>query len=383
MSIDFSTEQTMARDSISRITGDICSREYLVRMDNEGRYPQEAYDAWIEAGAFAMPFPELYGGLGGNVVDMALIMDTLAYVNYDIAAAYGVVLYTATTLLKRGREEQKLHYLPKIFDGSLRMSVSISEPQAGSDVSAIRTSARRDGDHWVLNGQKVWATAAGSKNNVIQLFARTDATLGPRGGLTVFLVPNDTPGVECRKLDMLGRRGTGTYEIFLTDARVPADAVLGEPNQGWDILMACLQTERLSTAAGYVGSTRKVFDLALAYASERKQFGRPIGEFQAIAHMLADMQTEQVAGSLLMWNAVEKMARGEDALREVTMAKLYCSESYVRAANAGMQIMGAAGYSMEYEMQQHFRDARSTTIGAGSSQMQRNLLAGLMGLKVK
>ena len=383
MIIDLSAEQTMARDSISRITGDICSREYLARMDKEGRYPQEVYTALVEAGAFAMPFPERYGGLGGNIVDMALIVDTLAYVNYDIAAAYAVVLYTATTLAKCGREDQKLHYLPKILDGSMRMSVSISEPHAGSDVSAIRTSARRDGNDWILNGQKVWATAAGSKNNVIQLFARTDATLGPRNGLTVFLLPNDTPGVECRKLDMLGRRGTGTYEIFLTDVRVPADAVLGEVNRGWDILMACLQTERLITAAGYVGSTRRVFDLALAYASERKQFGKPIGEFQAIGHMLADMQTEQEAGSLLMWNAVRKLARGEDALREVTMAKLYCSETYVRAANVGMQIMGAAGYSMEYEMQQHYRDARSTTIGAGSSQMQRNLLASLMGLKIK
>ena len=383
MSLQFTTEQNMLRDSIAKITGNIATRDYLAKMDREGRYPYEVYDALVNAGAFAMPFSEAYGGLGGSIVDTALIVDALSYVNYDLAVAYLVVLYTATTLSKCAREEQKRHYLPKIFDGSIRMSVSISEPQAGSDVSAIRTSARRDGDSWVLNGQKVWATAAGARNGVIQLFARTDTSMGPRGGLTVFLVPNDTPGVECRKLDMLGRRGTGTYEIFLTDARVPADAVLGEPNQGWDILMACLQTERLSTAAGYVGSTRKVFDLALGYALERKQFGRPIGEFQAIAHMLADMQTEQEAGSLLMWNAVEKMARGEDALREVTMAKLYCSEAYARAANAGMQIMGAAGYSMEYEMQQHFRDARSTTIGAGSSQMQRNLLASLMGLKVK
>ncbi|GAA4329455.1 acyl-CoA dehydrogenase [Pigmentiphaga soli] len=383
MTIAFTTEQNLMRDSVRKMTQAIATRDYLAAMDREGRYPHEVYDAWVEAGMFAMPFPEAYGGLGGGIVEMALIVDELAYVNYDIAAAYAVVLYTSTTLLKCGSEEQKRHYLPRIFDGSVRMSVSISEPQAGSDVGAIRTSARRDGDGWVLNGRKVWATAAGARDNIIQVYARTSSDRGPHGGLTVFLVPNDTPGVECRKLDMLGRRGTGTYEIFLDDVRVPADAVLGQVDHGWDILMACLQTERLSTAAGYVGSGRKVFDLALSYARERTQFGKPIGAFQAIGHMLADMQTEQEAGSLLMWNAVEKMARGENALREVTMAKLFCSEAYVRAANAGIQVMGAAGYSMEYEMQQHYRDARSTTIGAGSSQMQRNLLANLMGLKAR
>ena len=383
MSLQFTTEQNMLHDSIAKITGNIATRDYLAKMDREGLYPYEVYDALVNAGAFAMPFAEAYGGLGGSIVDTALIVDALSYVNYDLAVAYLVVLYTATTLSKCAREEQKRHYLPKIFDGSIRMSVSISEPQAGSDVSAIRTSARRDGDSWVLNGQKVWATAAGARNGVIQLFARTDTSMGPRGGLTVFLVPNDIPGVECRKLDMLGRRGTGTYEIFLTDARIPADAVLGEVHKGWDVLLSCLQTERAIAAASYVGSGRKVFDLALAYAKERVQFGKPIGEFQAIAHMLADMQTDQEAGSLLMWRAVEKLSLGENALRDVTMAKLFCSEAYLRAANNGVQIMGAADYSMDYEMQQHLRDARSTTIGAGSSQMQRNLLANLMGLKTR
>jgi alkylation response protein AidB-like acyl-CoA dehydrogenase len=381
MTLRLTTEQTLLKDSVARLTNSIATREYLKRMDREGLYPYEVYDAWAAAGMLAMPFPESEGGLGGNAIDLALIMHELAYISYDLATAYAVVVYTASTLLKFGTEAQRRFYLPKIFDGSLRMSVSISEPQAGSDVAALRTQARRDGEHWVLNGRKLWATAAGSRGNVLQVFARTRPEGNVRQGLSVFLIPNDTPGVECRKLDMLGRRGVGTYEIFLDDVRVPADQLLGEPDRGWEYLMACLQTERLSTTAGYVGSSRKVFDLALDYAKERQQFGKPIGEFQAISHLLADMQTEIEAGSLLMWHAAEKIADGEDALREVSMAKLFCSEAYVRAANNGMQIMGGAGYSMEYEMQQHFRDARSTTIGAGSSQMQRNLLARLMGLK--
>jgi alkylation response protein AidB-like acyl-CoA dehydrogenase len=381
MTIRLTTEQCLLRDSVARLTGDIATRDYLKRMDREGLYPYEVYDAWAAAGMLAMPFPESAGGLGGNAIDLALIMHELAYISYDLATAYAVVVYTTSTLLKFGTRAQRLLYLPKIFDGSMRMSVSISEPQAGSDVAALRASAKRDGDYWVLNGRKLWATAAGSRSNVLQVFARTRPEGNIREGLSVFLVPNDTPGVECRKLDMLGRRGVGTYEIFLDDVRIPADQLLGEVDRGWEYLMACLQTERLSTTAGYVGSSRKVFDLALDYAKERQQFGRPIGEFQAISHLLADMQTEIEAGGLLMWAAAEKIVNGDDALREVSMAKLFCSEAYVRAANNGMQIMGGAGYSMEYEMQQHFRDARSTTIGAGSSQMQRNVLARLMGLR--
>jgi alkylation response protein AidB-like acyl-CoA dehydrogenase len=199
----------------------------------------------------------------------------------------------------------------------------------------------------------------------------------------VFLVENNTPGIECRKLDMLGRRGTGTYEVFFEDVRVPAERLLGEVNQGWSYLLSCLQTERVLTSAGYVGSGQKVVDLATSYAKERRQFGRAIGEFQAISHMVADMQTEVEAARMLVYKAAGRLSNGLDALREVSMAKLFGSETYAKVSNQGMQIMGAYGYSMEYEMQRHFRDARSTTVGAGSSQMQRNTIASTMGLGQK
>jgi alkylation response protein AidB-like acyl-CoA dehydrogenase len=201
--------------------------------------------------------------------------------------------------------------------------------------------------------------------------------------MSMFLVPNDTPGVQCRKLDMLGRRATGTYEVFFDDVRVSDEQLLGPLHDGWTGLLACLQGERLLTSAGYVGSAQKVVDLSLAYAKERQQFGRPIGEFQVMAHMLADMQTEVDAARLLMERAAALLMSGQDALREVSMAKLFGSETYAKVSNQGMQVFGAYGYSMEYEMQRHFRDARSTTVGAGSSQMQRNAIAATMGLKLR
>jgi alkylation response protein AidB-like acyl-CoA dehydrogenase len=245
----------------------------------------------------------------------------------------------------------------------------------------MRTTAVRDGDHYVINGQKLWSTGSGAKNTVINLYVRTDPKANIRQGMSLFLVDNDTPGLKLRKLDMLGRRCTGTYEIFLDNVRVPADRLVGTENAGWDVVLSGLQVERITSAAGNVGAAQAALDLAVDYARERKQFGRPIGSNQAIGHMLADLATEVEAARTLTWRAAWLVSQGKDALREISMAKLLSSETYVKVANQGMQVFGAFGYNMEYDMQRHYRDARSSTIAAGTSQVQRNVIAGLMGLK--
>jgi alkylation response protein AidB-like acyl-CoA dehydrogenase len=201
--------------------------------------------------------------------------------------------------------------------------------------------------------------------------------------MSLFLVDNDTPGIELRKLDMLGRYCTGTYEIFFRDVRVSADRLIGGENKGWDCILSGLQVERVVAAAADVGSAEGCVEMALAYAKERKQFGRPIGTFQAIAHMLADMATEVAAARALMYQCAAMVDQGEDALKEITMAKLFASEAYAKVANLGMQIFGGYGYNKEFDMQRHFRDARVATVAAGTSQIQRNLIAGLMGLKAQ
>jgi alkylation response protein AidB-like acyl-CoA dehydrogenase len=376
-----SEDQHSYLDSIHRVMSKLATEDYLQKIDREGLYPFEIYNSWIELGLFRIGFPEEYGGIGGDLKDLLLISQELAYWSYDIYSAYSVPLYTALTLLKIGSEDQKKKFLPSLMDGSIRLSTSISEPSAGSDVSAIKTIAKPVEGGWLINGQKLWNTAAGVDKNVLQVLVRTDPDGPPRASMSMFLVPNDSPGIECRKLDMLGRRGTGTYEVFFTDVFVPAENLVGELNKGWKGLLACLQTERVLTSAGYVGSAQKVVDISLSYAKERTQFGRAIGEFQVISHMLADMQTEVDASRLLVERAASIIINGKDAMREVSMAKLYGSETYAKVSNQGMQIFGAYGYSMEYEIQRHFRDSRSTTVGAGSSQMQRNAIASSMGLK--
>jgi alkylation response protein AidB-like acyl-CoA dehydrogenase len=382
MDCNFTHEQIMLRETARKLMQRVATPDYIRKLDRERLYPYELYEAWAEAGLFRLPFPEEYGGLGSNIVDMAIIAEELACPSADLVMAYGGSMFCGLNLLRNGTDAQKQYFLPKLLAGEIRMTISISEPDAGSDVGAMRTTARRDGDHYVISGQKIWQTGAGAKNNFINVYAKTDPKVHYRSGMSLFLVDGSSSGLDIRKLDMLGRRSVGTYELTFNDLRVPADHLVGGENKGWNCILSGLQSERVFAAACDCGSARGVFELALNYASERKQFGRAIGTFQSIAHMLADMQTEIEAAWALTLRAASLVAAGKDALREITMAKLFASETYVKAANTGMQIFGGFGYSMEFDMQRHYRDARAATIAAGTSQIQRNILAGLMGLKV-
>jgi alkylation response protein AidB-like acyl-CoA dehydrogenase len=383
MDFSFTDEQKLLRETVRKLMDTHATPEYIRQLDRDQAYPYELYEKWVEAGLLSMPFPEEVDGLGGNAIDLTIIAEELARKSPDFFMSYAGSVFTGLNILRKGTEEQRQYWLPKIFEGDVRMAIAISEPEAGSDISAMRTYAVRDGDDYIVNGQKLWATGAGAKNTVMNVYLRTDREKNIREGMSLFLIDNDTPGVQMRKLDMLGRRCTGTYEVFFNDVRVPADRLVGGENKGWDCVLSGLQIERLCTAAGNCGASQAAFDLALSYAKERVQFGRPIGTNQSIAHTLANMETEIDAARTLMWRAAWMITTGQDALREITMAKLFCSELYVKVANMGMQIMGGYGYSMEYDMQRHYRDARSATIAAGSSEMQRNVLAGLMGLKVR
>lgn len=382
MDFEFTEEQRMLRDTVRRMMDKVATPEYIRGLDRDQAFPEALYREWVAMGLFKMPFPEEYGGLGGSVIDMVIIAEELSYKSFDLFTAFGGPVFCGLNVLRKGTEEQKRYWIPKLLAGEKKFSVSMSEPDAGSDIGAMRTSARPDGDHWIINGQKIWATGAGAKDNVINLYLKTDTKANYRQGMSLFLVDNDTPGVELRKMDMLGRRITGTFEIFWNDVRVPGDRLIGGVNNGWQVVLAGLQVERITSTSGYIGAMQAILDMTLQYAKDRKQFGRPIGTNQVIAHMLADMQTELEAARLLTWRAAWLLSQGKDALKEISMAKLFGSETYVKLANMGMQVFGAYGYNMEFDMQRHFRDARSATIGAGTSQMQRNLIAGLMGLKV-
>ena len=383
MDFAYTAEQRMLRDSVAKLMARVAPPDYLRRLDRDRLYPYELYAAWVEAGLFALPFSAEFGGFGGSIVDLAIVAEEIGRASADVAMAFGGSIFCGLNIARKGSEAQKRTWLPKLISGEIRMSISMSEPDAGSDIGAMRTTARRDGDAYVLNGQKIWATAAGARDNVINVYVKTSPEAHYRQGMSLFLVDNDTPGLEIRKLDMLGRRSVGTYELFFTDMRVPADRLVGGENRGWDVVLSGLQAERVVAAACDCGSARGVVALAVQYAKDRKQFGRPIGTNQAIAHRLAEIDTEVEAAWALTLRAASMVSAGEDALREITMAKLFASETYVKSTEIGMQVMGGFGYNMEFDMQRHFRDARAATVAAGSSEMQKNLIAGLMGLKVQ
>lgn len=383
MDFSFTEEQIMLQDSVRKMMARVATPEYCRETIKNKAFPHEIYDAFVEAGFMALPFPEEYGGMGGSLVDTALVQKEINKTSADLAMMIGGATFCGLNILRMGTEEQKQKWLPRLISGEIKLSIGLSEPDAGSDLTAIRTSAVRDGDEWVINGLKTWQTGAGRPNNVISLYVKTDPAAHYRNAMSLIMVPNDTPGVKCTKLDLLGCYCTGTYEVTFDNVRVPYDNLIGEVNKGWDCLLSGVTEERAVVAACDVGSAIGVVELTVEYAKERKQFGRPIGTNQAIAHMIADMKTEVSAARALMWNAVwaaEHKAPG--ALEMVTMAKLFAAETYVKVSNQAMQIFGGNGYSTEYPIERHYRDSRIHTVAAGSSQMLRNLVAGLNGLKV-
>ena len=377
----FNADDQIILDSIAKwLARDVAP--HAMRMEHDDTYPTDMVAQMKDLGRFGAVIAPEWGGLGLSASLYARIVTMISEEWMSLTGIFNSHLMMAMCVEKYGTEAQKKQYLPRFCTGELRGGVGLTEPDAGTDLQGIRTRAVKDGDHYIISGQKIWATGAGAKNNFINVYVKTDPKANYRQGMSLFLVDNTSPGLEVRKLDMLGRRSVGTYELTFNDVRVPAENLVGGENNGWKCVLAGLQAERAVAAACDCGSARGVFEMALAYAKERKQFTKQIGTFQALAHMLADMQTEIEAAWSLTLRAAAMVSAGQDALREITMAKLAASEAYVKAANNGMQIMGGFGYSMEFDMQRHYRDARAATIAAGTSQIQRNLIAGLMGLKV-
>jgi alkylation response protein AidB-like acyl-CoA dehydrogenase len=381
MDFRFTEEQELLRQTIRNFLDKECPDEYVQKCDEEGQYPYELHEKMVPLGFFGLPFPEEYGGTDGGVMEMVIMGEELGRKGYDISVSYGLTIFNGLNILRHGTEEQKNYYIPKIINGDIRVSVSITEPDAGSDVAAMKTYAALDGDHFIMNGQKVFSTAAAAKNNIIKMYCITDKNVPPRKGMSAIFVDPNSPGLEYRKLRTMGRRIMGTYELFMTDVKVPRENLLGKLNDGWNMLLSGLEFERIFTSAAYVGNAQAAVDEALEYSKQRKQFGKEIGNFQTIAHMLADMQTEVDAARLMVYRAAWLLAEGKPANKEVCMAKLFGSEVFARVTNLGMQIMGGYGYMMEYNMQRHFRDARITTVTAGTSQMQRNTIARHLGLR--
>ena len=371
-------EQLLWRDTVARVMENEVTREYVRQCDIDRAYPYEAYDKVAKLGWLRLLIPEEQGGDGGTIFDYALMCEGLARYGFDFATAFMVSTFTGMNLVKFGTPEQQQKYLPAFMRGDIRFSISISEPSAGSDAASTRTRAEARDGGWVIKGQKLWCSGAAAKNVVIAMLVRTDKEAKKHKGLSVLLVPNDTKGLDIRKLPTMARRATGTTEIFVDDALVPAANMLGQPGDGWHIITDHLELERIAMAAAYVGNAQQAVTDALRYAHERIQFDQAIFEFQVIRHMLADMQTAVDASRLMVYRAADMASRGQPCTREVSMAKLMASETLQTVTRQGMQILGGHSMLPEADMERYFREGMQSTIGGGTSQIQRTIISKTM-----
>jgi alkylation response protein AidB-like acyl-CoA dehydrogenase len=308
----------------------------------------------------------------------AIFCEAIAKFSLDTAACVMTSMFTGNNISANGTEEQREQYLPPFLAGEQKFAVSISEPGAGSDAAGVKTKARLEGDEWVIDGNKVFCSGAHLPNTVIAVLART----GPdkHGGLSLILVPNTTPGVDIRKMNTIVRKSLGTTEIFFEDVRVPRENIIGEVNRGWEYINTHLEYERLSLAASYVGNARTALDDTIAYTKDRTQFGRSLSSFQVLKHRMAENECEVEAARLLVYNAATKMARGERAVKEVSMAKVFAAEVAFKVAFNGMQALGGYAQLPEYDMERYFREAKHGMVGGGAQEIQRSIIAKEMGL---
>ena len=372
-------EQNMMREGVLDLLSRILPWEKIRQMDETREFPHAAYNALAEAGYLGIFYPEELGGMGGSYKDIAVFLETLGYYYTGIAQAVTTsAIYAGMHVAKFGSDEMKQEIVPKIISGQAKLALGMSEPGTGSDVAGIKTSAVRDGDDYVINGSKVWITCAHVADYIVAI-VKTD-TQQRHSGISTILVPTNTPGVTIRPLSMLGRRTSHANEVFFDNVRVPAKNLFGGEGQAWKNIMKALGLERLGLSAISAGHCFKITEYARDYAKDRIQFGQPITQFQVIQHKLADMLILGETARQSVYRVAELLDLGQPVVREASIAKIVCTDNNFKCADIGMQIMGGAGYSNEYDMQMFFRDSRVGPIGGGTNEIQRNILAKNMGL---
>jgi butyryl-CoA dehydrogenase len=374
LDFELSDEQRAIRDSVRRFAQE--SVAPLAReIDEESRFPAEIFQQMGKLGLLGLPIPEAYGGVGADTLSYALAVEELSAACGSTGLTYAAHTSLACMpLLWFGTEAQKEKYLVPLAQGEGLGAFGLTEPQSGSDAAGLRTTAVQDGDTWVLNGQKMWITS-GSIADVVIVAAVTDAAQGARG-ISNFIVEKGTPGFTPGKDEpKMGLKGSITSQLFFENCRVPADNLLGQPNEGFVQFMKTLDGGRISIAACSLGLGRAAYEAALAYAKERQAFGRPISHFQAIQFKLADMATQLNAARLLIYQAATLKDRGLPFDKEAAMAKLFASEITERACFEAIQIHGGYGYSREYPVERIYRDVRLMSIGEGTSEILRQVIA--------
>jgi len=343
-------------------------------IDRSNTFPRDLWPELGKLGVHGITAPEAFGGLGLGYLEHCVAMEEISRASAALGLAYGAHSNLCINQLRlHGSAEQKQRYLPKLISGDHVGALAISEPNAGSDVASMRTRAEKKGDRFVLNGSKMWITN-GPHADIVVVYARTDPDVSARG-LTTFIVEAGFKGFSrAQKLDKLGMRGSDTCELVFEDCEVPAENVLGRIHDGWKVVMSGLDYERVVLSAGPLGIMQACMDVVLPYVHERKQFGKPIGEFQLVQGKVADMYVAMNSAKAYVYAVAKACDRGETTRQDSAGAILLSSEQATRMALDAIQLLGGNGYTNEYPAARLLRDAKLYEIGAGTSEIRRMLI---------
>ncbi|MDR1213779.1 MAG: acyl-CoA dehydrogenase family protein [Propionibacteriaceae bacterium] len=375
MSFELTDEQALTREAVRQFA-DTAVAPLAAEIDRDHRAPLENLPAMAELGLFGMIVPEDLGGSGAGSLSYIIAVEELA----RRCATHAVIVEAHSSLccwpiLTYGSPQQRQAYLPDLAAGAKIGAFALTEPAAGTDAASLTTSAKREGDQWVLNGQKVFITNGGFAD-VFVVLARTDPEAPSAKGISAFIVEGQSAGLTVGDPERkLGIRGSSTTPLIFSDLRLPSDALLGQEGQGFGIAMSTLDGGRTGIAAQALGIAQGAYEAAVAYAQERVQFGKPIARLQAIQWMIADMATDLEAGRLLCYQAADREERGLDFAVQASMAKLFCAQMAVRVASTAIQVLGGIGYTESYPVERAYRDAKITEIYEGTNEVQRLVIA--------
>ena len=378
---DLTPEQQEWQDAAIKFARSDLTQD-MIRADHEESFNRDGWNKCAQFGVLGMPVPTEYGGLGLGLPDVLAVMEGLGYANRDQGLLFSLNahLWTNTIpLLIYGTPEQKQKYLGRLSSGELIGANAASEPDAGSDIFSMRTRATRDGDHYVLNGTKMFVTNA-PVADLFAAYATIDPALGPMG-ITAFLIERNTPGLTIpRKLEKMGLRTSPMAEVVFEDCRVPVTNRLGREGRGVAVFECSMEWERGCILANCLGVMRRQLEEVIAHAQSRKQFGKAIGKNQSVANRIVDMKVRLDTCRPMVYRLGWMKARGENALMAAAIAKLYVSECYVKSSLDAIQIFGGYGYMKEQQIERDLRDAVASTLYSGTTEIQRNIIAKFLGL---
>jgi alkylation response protein AidB-like acyl-CoA dehydrogenase len=380
MDFELTEEQRLLRETVGEFVRQKVA-PVAGELDRTGTFPYDAVAGLGELGLMGIPFPEEYGGGGGDTLSLVLAIEELARV--DCALAITVAAHTSLGTMPIhlwGTEEQKAHWLPQLCSGARLAAFGLSEPEAGTDAGNTRTTAELVDGEWVINGSKVFITNPGTRISGCVVITAVTAESNRRREISNLIVPNGTPGYEIGEpYRKLGWRASDTRPLAFVDCRVPESALLGRRGGGYRQFMKALEGGRIGVAAIGVGLAQGALDEALAYAKERRAFGKPISKFQAIQAKIADLSAQIEAARLLTYRAALKMDRGEPTLLAAAQAKLVAGRLAVRATEEAVQIHGGYGFIEDYPVSRFYRDAKILTIGEGTDEVQQMVIAQQLG----